>query len=316
MPIHLEIPVSSPNHAFFSYPSYDGRSYFDNTYDRNLSFPPNYCSPRSPIKLQDSFYKTDEGDDFTDSACYKPDDKVVVSQGFYGFRKKRVSFADDKGLKLVEVHEIPGPPKWADDVLTLLIGNTKRSVVKEKKWRIAFDHPPWSDEDLINVLETNMVVLEHISVKEGMDDYVTGAIKVKNVGFEKNIFLRVTFDRWLSHVDIPCNFMGSSETSTKPNAYDTFSFNFKILQVAIRYEVIEFSVCFRCYGKEYWDNNGGINYRIIAECSKSAVPDIYKSNAPTQCYSEAVNLISNAVGSVNKMDSWTNLMREDWQTFW
>lgn len=282
MPVDLEMLLSSSNHGFFQYSSDDSTNYCDNAYDRSLSFRRNHCVPSPLVKLQNSFYKKSEHGAFTSPTLYKTENKVTTSPEFYGTRKKKVSFADDKGLKLVEIREIdsPSPPKWADDVITLLIGSRKRSVVKEKKWKLSFDHPPWSDEKLEEALEANMVSLESISIKEGTDDYLTGVIKVKNLAFEKNVFLRVTFDRWLSYEDIPCTYQEPSTTVVKANKYDTFHFNFKISPVATRYEVVEFSVGFRCNGQEYWDNNGGINYRLITEYSKSSPPDLNKNLFP------------------------------------
>lgn len=272
--------LSATNHIF---------PYCDNGYARNCSFPQSHCVPRSPIKLPDSFYKGYK-QDFKISARYKFNDHVVIWQDIYSARKKKVSFADDKGLKLVEVREIPGPPKWADDVITLLIGSSKRSVVKEKKWRKAFDHPPWSDEMLMHAVENNMLALEHVSIHEGTDDYLYGAVKVKNLTFKKDVFLRVTFDRWLSHIDIPCTYINSTKTGSKANKYDTFSFDFKISPVASRFEVIEFCICFQCDGQEFWENNGGINFRLVAEYCKSSASDSYKTKMFTQSNSDSVKM--------------------------
>lgn len=38
------------------------------------------------------------------------------------------------------------------------------------------------------------------------DSVVVGTIKVKNVSFEKEVVVRVTFDDWKSQQDIFCNF--------------------------------------------------------------------------------------------------------------
>lgn len=47
--------------------------------------------------------------------------------------------------------------------------------------------------------------LENVIVKDE-DSLVVGTIKVKNVGFEKEVVVRVTFDDWQSQQDIFCNF--------------------------------------------------------------------------------------------------------------
>lgn len=272
MPIDLEMLISSSNSSFYSYPV-DTRAYSDSS----LSFP-KHCVPRFLTKYEDFFQEKTEDDVFRNETSFQTrfykSTSVISRREHYGARKKKVSFADDKGLNLVEVCEIPGAPKWADDVITLLIGNSKRSVVKEKKWKIAFQYPPWPNEKLIETIENNNVALENISVNEDDHDTLLGTVKVKNLAFEKNVFLRLTFDRWLSYVDIPCMYVEPSEKSSKLNEYDTFCFSSKIPHVASRYEVIEFCVCFRCGDEEYWDSNNGINYRLITENSKSSVSDL------------------------------------------
>lgn len=47
--------------------------------------------------------------------------------------------------------------------------------------------------------------LENVIVKDE-DSMVVGTIKVKNVGFEKEVVVRATFDDWKSQQDIFCNF--------------------------------------------------------------------------------------------------------------
>lgn len=280
MPIDLEMLMSGSSHNVFPYFPFGDSSYADGVYDRALSFPPRYCVPRSPGKHQEFLRRKSLQNIFVSSVSYNKTKVIAISSEdvSHGVRKKKVSFADDRGLNLVEVREIPEAPKWAEDVITLLIGNTKRSVVKEKRWKIAFDNPPSPDQKLVEKLEKNMVALEYVSVEEGSDDILHGTVKVKNLAYEKKLYLRVTYDRWLSYVDIPCTYNTVHEKGKQPNEYDTFCFNTKILSVASRYEVIEFSICFQCDGKDYWDNNGGINYRLNVEYTKSSASDSHQTN--------------------------------------
>lgn len=319
MPIDLEMLLSAWNHSFFPCSPFHSMSYSDSNFHRSLSFPETHCIPRSLEKRGSLFYKKPNHDDYVSIEPYKSkEDAVVRDELSFGVRKKRVSFADDRGFNLVEVREIPGAPKWADDVITLLIGDAKCSVVKEKKWKVAFEHPPWPDEDLVQKLEQNMIALEHISVKEGADDILVGTVKVKNLAYEKDIFVRVTFDRWLSYVDIPCTYVKRNEKIPKPNMYDTFNFSTKILPIASRYEVIEFCLCFKCDGKVHWDNNGGINYRLIAEHSKSCVPDIQPATNVKSSSSDELSQQYISLPDYNKhskqIDIWSEMMKNE--TYW
>lgn len=299
--------MSSSTRTFFPYPPLDTESYAESAYDRNFSCPQHHCVPRSFEKHQELFHRKSLSELFKN--CVSPNSRnSSVSKDLpCVVRKKKVSFADDRGLNLVEVREIPNAPKWVDDVITLLIGNSKRSVVKEKKWKVAFDHPPWSDERLIEKLEKNMVALEYVSVKEGTDDMLFGAAKVKNLAFEKEIFVRVTYDRWQSYINIPCAYMKLGQENEDIDEYDTFCFNTKIWPIASKYEVIEFSVCFRCDGKEYWDNNGDINYRLVAEYFKSPVVDSHQAilSKPIKHMQQHTSL-----GKIeaNEMDIWSKIM--------
>lgn len=54
---------------------------------------------------------------------------------------------------------------------------------------------------------------------------MTGTVRVKNVSFEKSVFIRYTDNNWLSYYDRVCTY--------KPNrlgdpAYDTFTFTVDI----------------------------------------------------------------------------------------
>lgn len=191
-------------------------------------------------------------------------------------KKKRVSFADDKGLSLVDIRLISESPEsnptWADDFLSMLTCGVKPNVTLEKKWKPTFDHPPFDSKVLSRRTEKDMVALENAVLQDDNEDLLTGLIKVKNIAFEKNVFVRATFDRWVSYVDIPATFANENDEQISPmeasGGLDTFKFSVEIPPSATRYQVVEFCVGYQCSGKEYWDNNSGINYRLV--CSSSA----------------------------------------------
>ncbi|XP_054708943.1 protein phosphatase 1 regulatory subunit 3B-like [Uloborus diversus] len=304
MPVDLEMFLSAAASPFFEYtPFGEGRfavtnAYNDSRFRRSLSLPRNHFLVEShhkqpPCKRQ-PYHK-----DLTSKEKNSAASADVLS---FGARKKKVSFADDRGFSLVEVREIPGSTKWADQVLTLLIGDAKKSVVLEKKWKLSFQHPPWEDEALIRFLQTNAVVLESVSVT---DDNLYGSIKVRNLAYEKNVFVRVTFDRWVSYVDITASYV--KHRLQRQSVYDTFSFTTRVSPAAFRYQVIELCVCFKCNGKEYWDNNGGINYRLVMEpaCGEAGFCERSKYSKPSN--KMTVSLSEN-LEKFSEIDSWSSLM--------
>jgi hypothetical protein len=102
-------------------------------------------------------------------------------------------------------------------------------------------------------LEENCVSLENVLLK-GFE--INGTIKVKNISFEKSVFLRCSFNKWQTHEDFPASYVsfdyyassnsltnspGTSSISAafygigaqsryepKHKEYDTFRFEFKL----------------------------------------------------------------------------------------
>ncbi|GBL91890.1 Protein phosphatase 1 regulatory subunit 3A [Araneus ventricosus] len=232
-----------------------------------------------------------------------------------GTRKKKVSFADDKGLELVEVREIPCIQKWNDEVLTWMIDGSPRISGTQKTWKVAFDHPPWKDSEPLELVEANNIVLESINIENFPNSAVNGMIKVKNLSFEKNVFIRITFDRWMSHVDVRANYVKpTAKDSVKPDfgKYDNFSFSAKIEPSAVKYGVIEFCVCLEFDRNQYWDNNRGINYRLVADSTKESAEKVQPSKKLSD---ENITLsLTDNIENFSEIDAWSNLMYN--QPYW
>lgn len=120
-----------------------------------------------------------------------------------------------------------------------------------------------------------MIVKENESV-------VVGTIKVRNLSFHKEVIVRASWNDWQSQEDTFCTYSqvknkgiamdwnGHWKFLTKKSfqivgssgayvIYDTFSF--KLTLPPSNNRKLEFCVCFRCDGKEYWDNNDVSFYR-------------------------------------------------------
>ena len=89
---------------------------------------------------------------------------------------------------------------------------------------------------------------------------MVGTVKVKNISFEKEVIVRVTWDDWKSQQDIFCTYNKAYGPATCAHViFDTFSFKITLPPSSKR---LEFCICFRTDQQEYWDNNKGHNYTI------------------------------------------------------
>ncbi|XP_033098441.1 protein phosphatase 1 regulatory subunit 3B-like [Anneissia japonica] len=178
--------------------------------------------------------------------------------------KKSVCFADSKGLSLAlvkimnEASDIP--PILSSDVLRMITQDVVPHPSLSYKYVPSFDQPASNYIRFRERLEHQNVCLENIVVKD--DLLVMGTLKVKNISFEKVVFIRTTFDQWKSFTDFPASFVQSFGSNL--HKYDTFSFEFH-MPTNRRIEQFEFSVCFRSDSTEFWDNNDNLNYRVQAE---------------------------------------------------
>lgn len=185
--------------------------------------------------------------------------------------KRKVSFADDKGLSLTQVrvmkNEINELPRWTQEMLfQAFTSKDEGSIVHS--WDPLFAQPASDYMAFRQKIEDGNVALENVIVKKD-DDLLTGTIKVKNVCFEKHVFVRASFDCWASHQDYPAIFVPQG-SSPLPALFDTFSFSVKVPANASRYGIIEFCVGYKTPKGEFWDSNGGKNYKLASVSRRSS----------------------------------------------
>ncbi|XP_076364531.1 protein phosphatase 1 regulatory subunit 3C-B-like [Tachypleus tridentatus] len=215
---------------------------------------------------------------------------------------KRVCFADDKGLALTHVRVMKEtsdcPPSWTDQFLAQVTQSIKTEEEPENGWEVAFSQPASEYVEFRNKLEQQRVSLENVIIK---NQEISGTIKVKNISFKKDVFVRITFNSWSSFEDFPANYVNNG-LGDMTSLYDTFSFSVSIPSVAYKYEVIEFCVCFKCGDLEFWDNNGETNYRIITVRKKRA-----EDNSRIEKFVDAVTA---DFSSWTSFASWSHLTTE------
>ncbi|XP_030571701.1 protein phosphatase 1 regulatory subunit 3B [Drosophila novamexicana] len=252
--------------------SRSGRSYLE----RMVSAPLLQTQPKSCLSRKSCLHKSNqsfsiastdaaptEHDDVTDSSSNSSSD----SNGFATceqsrLRKKHVIFADDEGLSLTEVRVMSEPsnvpPYWSMKFLEQITQGLV-SPHPPDQWTVDFKQPASDYLTFRQKIESDFVSLENVIVKDE-ESIVVGTIKVRNIDFQKEVIVRVTWDDWKSQQDIFCTFARAYGPATCAHVvFDTFSFKITLPPSSKR---LEFCICYRTNENEFWDNNDGKNYTI------------------------------------------------------
>ncbi|XP_030604483.1 protein phosphatase 1 regulatory subunit 3C-B [Archocentrus centrarchus] len=198
------------------------------------------------------------------------DDSNCVGWSNNKARKKRVVFADTKGMSLTAIHvfskfdDEPYQSKHlqgiADelqfDMTDLETATMDLKISSVRSLALDFKQPSADYLDFRNRLIQNSVCLENCSLQERS---LTGTIKVRNIGFEKTVQVRITFDSWVSFTDVHCTFMNNVYSCQDT---DTFAFVLELPSSISPHHRVEFCVCFTAQGQSFWDNNDGKNYTL------------------------------------------------------
>lgn len=190
--------------------------------------------------------------------------------------KKRVVFADAKGMALTAVRlfipEPTSPTSYSPLPSTVLrrIVTKLEAPNKSHKLRLAFTQPSLDFKVFLSRQKEVGVQLESCTVSESC---LSGKVRVSNVGAEQTVHVRVSFDSWKSHHDIPCTFLQQQWYGVLST--DIFTFDLSLPLNLDPADGIEFCVLSRGEGNvvPMWDDNRGQNYRIHVEDSISEPAD-------------------------------------------
>uniref|UniRef100_A0A6I8Q3Q7 Protein phosphatase 1 regulatory subunit 3C n=2 Tax=Xenopus tropicalis TaxID=8364 RepID=A0A6I8Q3Q7_XENTR len=175
--------------------------------------------------------------------------------------KKKVIFADSKGLSLTSVHVFSEFKDESSldlqfDLIDLEDITASLKLHEEKNLILGFTQPSADYLQFRNRLQKSLVCLENCSLQERS---VAGTVKVKNLSYKKSVKIRITFNTWKSFVDVDCVYMNNVYGSTDS---DTFSFVIDIPPNIPSHEKIEFCISYESEGQVFWDNNDGLNYSV------------------------------------------------------
>lgn len=193
----------------------------------------------------------------------EPDDDVLIP-----FKNKRVVFADSRGLSLTAVRVFSDEEEQSDlDLLpSVCLGRmtedgyscTVSTCCPGTMLKLGFPQPSANFQAFRAKLAESMVTLENCGVT---DQALRGTARVRNISFQKDVRVRITFDSWQSYRDVACTYLrkrfGGPHT-------DVFEFDINIPKVLDAKRKIEFCLSYLAEGQSepFWDNNDGNNYSI------------------------------------------------------
>lgn len=193
-----------------------------------------------------------------------------------GLSKKRVVFADAKGLALTAVHLFTPEPASFDSPVMKTPADThlfhtpqqdqQPTSNKQQRYRLREGlAQPISDFKANPAHQETSIQLESCNISKNS---LIGKVCVPHDSIKKTVWIRLTFDSWQSYCDFPCTFL----LQLLP-AVDVYTFNLCLPKSVDPNEQVEFCVFFIAGpgSASHWDNNGGKKYRVHLEKDGSYV---------------------------------------------
>ncbi|XP_040889819.1 protein phosphatase 1, regulatory subunit 3Db [Toxotes jaculatrix] len=193
-------------------------------------------------------------------------------------RSLQVRFVDSLGLELeeVKVFKVQEHPLIPQHVMFRLLMSSELAFGKSLELSLPYFKPCFLENmgaqpDFLKRLCTQSVCLEQVLCSE---QGITGTIQVLNLAYEKEVTVHYSFTNWRTHTDTTASWV-SSEKLGECDAPETDIFRFRlpvppfILQPGT---ILEFAICYRVKGSDYWDNNNGHNYKLSCHSYKVTVP--------------------------------------------
>ncbi|XP_077423660.1 uncharacterized protein ppp1r3ab [Vanacampus margaritifer] len=170
---------------------------------------------------------------------------------------RRVSFADAKGLSLVQMKEfdlwdVPNPPG-----MDFLDGEGV-SAEEYSLSPLTFQSP-LSPEDLLVRVQEQKIELEYLELIPGTTT-LRGLICVLNMSFHKAVYVRATLDCWASHFDLLTEYIPASGDAHM----DRFSFKLTLVPpFREQGSRVDFCLRYETPVGTFWANNNNENYVLL-----------------------------------------------------
>ncbi|XP_015263667.1 PREDICTED: protein phosphatase 1 regulatory subunit 3C-B-like [Gekko japonicus] len=211
--------------------------------------------------------------------CVEPE-RQEGAKGCRAKKKKKVVFADMKGLSLTAVRIFSKIEEDLCDLhhalssLTSFRNKCRAPRLEMIKYVLDFSQPSADYSAFRSRLQSSLVSLESCLIQEKS---LSGTVKVRNISYEKKVYIRITFDSWKTFQDICCQYLHNTYGYMDT---DAFSFEVALPKSPVLCGSVEFCISFQSGPKVYWDNNQGKNYRIrqvVAASPPGALSRLAKS---------------------------------------
>lgn len=214
---------------------------------------------------------------------------------------KKVSFSDEMGLALTSVRTFSSsfscPLPGGEELRSYR--STERSSTTAPSFLLNFRQPRSCTLTFVEKLEKYSVQLGSIEIKDGV---IVGDVVVRNLAYEKTVFVRYTGTGWNSFTDVHASYASRTPEANLPGC-DTFEFQFPVPLEVHRDGCVEFAVCYEVDGKTFWDNGGdGRNYRVTKLLSHRSSTDRRSSSHGHDACPSAADDDDDAAGSGKTTD--------------
>ncbi|KXJ22896.1 Protein phosphatase 1 regulatory subunit 3A [Exaiptasia diaphana] len=209
----------------------------------------NSCSTGRTVKFADFFGKRLEYvKTITPNSSFEDFSSLEV----YGDQERRKPLNFNRNIELREncsewkEAELPKAPKWS---------KPKENSVE---FLCRYLPQPLFRTDFFQRFEKSSVLLENIFVSSSRNVLI-GVIRVKNLAYKKEVFVRHTFNEWKEHKDEKAEFA----YQCCDGRADKFLFQLRIHRSDSQQNrgAVQFAICCKMNIFEFWDNNNGSNYR-------------------------------------------------------
>lgn len=90
-----------------------------------------------------------------------------------------------------------------------------------------------------------------------------GVVAVANLAFHKHVVARFTFDDWKTVSEVSGEFTSDVRRKQAHDGFDRFNFTIKLAdQANLENKTMFVCIRYNVGGREYWDNNSGMNYQV------------------------------------------------------
>ncbi|XP_077121167.1 protein phosphatase 1 regulatory subunit 3A [Ranitomeya variabilis] len=180
---------------------------------------------------------------------------------------RKVSFADAFGFDLVSVKEFD---TWEIPTVTTTL---VMESIKIEEFYLTPDFilPPVGG--IMERLHAKKVTLEAVDFIKGTSS-MKGIIRVLNVSFEKQVYVRMSLDNWQSHYDLLAEYVPDSCNGETDQFFFTISLVSPYQKEGAR---VDFCICYETAVGTFWDNNDGHNYVLTCQ-KKELIVEVDKSS--------------------------------------